>query len=589
MESKGVILFNRGSRMIVQAIVCLHSLRKHYDGKVTIFLESNTYPLEFEEICRSLEIDIVRLEERPDLPVLVQKSYIFEKTPYDRSLFIDLDTLIVGKIDEMFDYLESYDLCLTNFCDWKSSGNTIVGRIKRFKGCISEAQMTEAINGHNAINTGVLSFRKTDNLINFVRDVARLADNTSKNQKVFLADEIAMQILYPTASQTHNIDVFIAPSKFNTSVKYGNDIEDKRVIHNHGSKECIDTKNAKIWQDYFRDMRKNNTLNINDYLRYADKRLSQYIEAEKLEAGDLRKIYGKDVTIVTACDPIYVEVLRETFPNWIKYKKIDEHPVIVYVNGMSLNDNRLDFLRLPNVKMIPWEMENAENHREEMLSAFVFGPARDVETDYWLKMDADGFATDYKPLYDDEMKKFSICGHKWGYSWVEHIKKLDEWAKGHWKRKLRKAKPMIEDGKIEGRRFYHSKKRTASFIQLHKTEFSKFCVKIIKGNKLPCPSHDTFMYYVANRFDPSSVGTRNFKRHYGFTHGNGRAGAEAIREKLKLVDIEVLANKQNNINLDRDMSNSIPTLTYVDSKLKLPLICKVPEGENIVISIMEKR
>ena len=31
-ESRGIIMFNRGEKCIVRAIVCLYSLRKHWDG-----------------------------------------------------------------------------------------------------------------------------------------------------------------------------------------------------------------------------------------------------------------------------------------------------------------------------------------------------------------------------------------------------------------------------------------------------------------------------------------------------------------------------------------------------------------------------
>jgi len=199
-------------------------------------------------------------------------------------------------------------------------------------------------------------------------------------------------------------------------------------------------------------------------------------------------------------------------------------------------DPRLDFLRLPNVTIVPWKMENAENHREEMLSAFVFGAAENVKTDYWLKLDADSYATDSRPFIDNDMKQYAFCGHKWSYSRPEHINKLDEWAKGHWKKKLRGAEPMIKSGRVEGNRFYHNTKRTISFIQLHKTRFTKFCIKLLRERKLPAPTQDTFMFYVANRFDPDTVGTRNFKRDYGFSQGNGRRGVESIKNAIRLVD-----------------------------------------------------
>jgi len=312
-------------------------------------------------------------------------------------------------------------------------------------------------------------------------------------------------------------------------------------------------------------MREGNIANINQYIQYADKRLKKYLNGEdpmgprKPRTRKRRNRRNKDtnnkdgvtmksptgdgkVTIVTACDPKYVEILRHTFPNWRKYKKIDSYAVIVFINGMDVEaDPRLDFLRLPNVKLIPWskevDLDDVTDHREEMLSAFVFGTARYVETEYWMKLDADSYATDDRDFITDDMKKYdAFCGHKWGYSRPEHIEKLDAWAKDHWKRKLKNASPMIKEGKMHKNRFYHNVKRTISFIQLHKTRFTKFCVKSCRERRLPAPTQDTFMFYMAQRFNPSSMGIMNFKKNYGFTQGRGKNGPEWFSTEMKRID-----------------------------------------------------
>ena len=97
---------------------------------------------------------------------------------------------------------------------------------------------------------------------------------------------------------------------------------------------------------------------------------------------------------------------------------------------------------------------------------------------------------------------------------------------------------MITEGKTEGRRFYHNVKRTISFVQLHRTKFTRFCIKLLRDRKLPCPSQDTFMFYVANRFDPHTVGRANFKKQYGFTQGRGKNGPEWFKNRMEEVDRE---------------------------------------------------
>jgi hypothetical protein len=533
METQGVIMFNRGDKMLVRILVALYSLRKHYDGNITFYIENPCSCMdELEQSLKYFKCDVVRIPEKHEYKTLVRKNSLFENPPYDKTLWMDTDTVTVGTIDDMFNYLDEkdVDMCIPHFAGWVSDGNSIAKRINRFKGLAEERHIEEALKHHPAINTGILSFRKSDKWSKFVRDWTDLAHQGSL-KRIFIPDETAAQILYPSMSEW-GLKCFIAPTDFNVSVLHDHDkSKDRRIMHFHGDKHVLDHPNCDIWKNTFEEMCKDNIANINQFLQYADKRLKIY----------LSKKDGKfiDTTIVTACDEYYVEILKHTFPNWCKYKNIDQYPVIVFVHGMDIKkDPRLDFLRLPNVRLIPWSFPEADTHREEMLSAFVFGSAENVGTDYWLKLDADSYATDDRPFITDEMKQYAYCGHKWGYSRPDHIRALDEWAKGHWKRKLRKAPPMINEGRIEGRRFYHNVKRTISFIQLHKTRFTKFCIKLLRDRKMPAPTQDTFMFYVCNRFDPQLAGVMNFKKHYGFTQGRGKLGSEWFKNRMEEVDRE---------------------------------------------------
>ena len=552
-ENRGIIMFNKGTKCLVRAIVCLESLRKHWDGPITMYLEDT--PEEFHDVCKHYNVDIVKNDINNDRQVLVRKTEMMTNPPYDRTLWLDSDTVVMGSIDGMFDLLDHNDVVIPSFCDWYSNGRIYSKRIKRFENIAEKRHYKKALEENAAINTGILSFKKSGNWTKFVKDWVALADKGSE-KRIFISDEVSFQILYPSIEEW-GLSIVIADKKYNVSVKYGKDIKDKRILHAHGQKHCLDFELCSIWKDLFEDMKKSNTCMIKDYLKYADKRLRKYLNPPAS---------GSDVTIVTACDEKYIDILRETFPNWVEYKKIDSHPVIIFVNGIPLDDERLDFLKKDYITLIEWsekDLDNVTDHRELMLSAFVSGTAQYVQTDYWLKLDADSYATDFKPLYSDDMKKFDYCGHKWGYSRPDHIKALDKWAKGHWRGKLKKASPMIEDGRIENKRFYHNKKRTISFIQLHKTKFTKFCVKLCRERRLPAPTQDTFMFFVCDRFDPHLAGHANFKKNHGFTQGNGRRGVDAIREKLKEVD-----EKNNIVKKETEYNQSSEDLEndYFDPK-----------------------
>jgi len=532
--SQGVIMFNRGDSMMINAIVALYTLRQYYDGDITFYVQPPCSCMdEFKKSLRYFGCNVIELEDKSDYKTLVMKNSLFENPPYEKTLWMDTDTVTVGKVDEMFDYLDEHnvDMCIPHFAGWVSDGNSISKRIKRFEGIIEDKYINESLKNHPAINTGVLSFRKSERWSKFVKDWTDWAYKGSL-KGIFIPDETVAQVIYPSMHEW-GLKYFIAPTGFNVSVLHDHGkSKDKRIIHFHGRKSVLDVEACnQYFKPVFKELRDKNVANINSFIPYSHRRIKDYL---KKESGEV-----VDTTIVTACDEYYVEILRHTFPNWRKYKNIDKHPVIVFVHGMDIKkDTRLDFLRLPNVRMIPWSFPEADNHREEMLSAFVFGTAENVGTDYWLKLDADSYATNDTPFITEKMKQYAFCGHKWGYSRPDHIKKLDEWAKGHWKGKLRKAVPMINEGRIDGRRFYHNTKRTISFIQLHKTKFTKFCIKLLRDRKLPAPTQDTYMFYVCNRFDPHLVGTMNFKKRFGFTQGRGKMGAEWFKNRMEEVDRE---------------------------------------------------
>ena len=508
MTTRGVIMYNRGTKCVVRSIICMESLRKHWDGPVTMFLEE-PFPADYVNVLKHFNVDIIR-SDNPSTGTMVRSIEVSLQAPYDYNMWLDTDTIVIGPFDEMFDLLDNYDVAIPHFSAWWSDGRAISKRVKRYEGKCSDAIITEALNHHPAINCGVYSFRKDCKFLHDWLALAKKGDG-----KMFIPDEVAFQTLYPQFPSVH-----IAPMKYNVSVFHDPGTEDPRIIHYHGQKHVKDVPLCAYWKKAFAEATKKNLAGINSFLDIADKRLKKYVESG--EDGD--------VTVVTACDEKYIEMLRLTYPNWIEYKEIDQYPMIVFINGMELDDPRLDFLKSENITLIPWKVEGVP-HREEMLSAFVFGTAKYVRTKYWLKMDADSLATDRQPLISDEMKGYVFYGHRWGYSWTKDIQALDEWAKTHWKKKIKRAPAMFEQGHSDGRRFYHNNKRTASYIQLHNSSFVRDCATLA-GERLPVPSHDTYLFYIADRFG-LKYGSANFKKQHGFTFSGG---VDKITKAIKQID-----------------------------------------------------
>ena len=552
--SKGIIFYNKGSKCVVRLIVALRSLRRHYDGAIAVFFEAEEQKITAEE--KKLAEDIANtfnvtpiFDFNPSIHHLIRRIEVATKSPFDPTAYLDADILVVGKLDELFDKAVDCDLVIANFAKWVSDGHKIGGRIRCFEGRAPKEYIEDALKHLPAVNGGVWAFPKTSTIFPEWIDLSLKGVGRTP-----IPDEVAIQILLP------RYKCVILPDSFNVSVVYATNTEDKRIIHYHGRKHCKDFPLCRLWIEEFLGACRENLCDIRKYTdrKYGDRRLSAFLHgwtefkdlwpsvrevfpdapeltlstrpvvalpepipttltiSPPVSAGEFPCEFKNEVTVVTACDPKYIEMLKLTFPNWRKYKRIDEMPVVIFVNGMELTDHRLDFLRLPNVRLISWDLPGAENQREKMLSAFILGSSKYVETPWWMKLDADSYATNNRPLFDDSMKNFAFTGHRWGYSWQTHIAALDEWAEKHPDQRLH-GNPMFPRGQAQGRRFYHNRKRTISFIQLQSLEFTKLCASL-SGERLPVPSHDTLMFYIADKLG-LPFRAHNFKRHNGFDQG----------------------------------------------------------------------
>jgi predicted SAM-dependent methyltransferase len=465
-----------------------------------------------------MEVDQEKLDSS-----YVRKIAISKLTPYDQTVFIDADTLIVGKIDEIFDSINGHDISVTQFCNWSSGGRAIGRRIKGFAQYIPEETLEKALSFGPAVNTGVYGFPKNSPIFDEWLELAK----KGQSSRLYIPDEIACQILLP------KYNTKILDSKYNVSVKFGANDADKRVIHYHGRKHCRKFPLAEFWLKAFVNFLRNKEADVKEYISH-DNNLRKFLKSQYGwkyyvdECLTLLEINNDmetpitmptdeqpdhtNTTIVTACDPKYVECLKVTYPTWVEYKNINQFTIIVYVNGFEDNDSRLDFLRQhKNIKIIHWDMHNVDNHREKMLSSFVFGPARDVATKYWLKLDADAYAVNDKPLFHKGMENYVFCGHKWGYTKPHRwISALNQWSKKHTDI-IDKTDVEIDASKIKKNKYFHH--RTNSFIQLHKTEFIKIAAKLA-GDRLPIPSQDTFLWFVATKFNQPTW-RFNFKKYSG--------------------------------------------------------------------------
>lgn len=245
-----------------------------------------------------------------------------------------------------------------------------------------------------------------------------------------------------------------------------------------------------------------------------------------------------EVTLVTTVDQEHLPKLALSWQTWMHHRREFASMPILLIHDESINpnDRHCDFLRQhPKLRFVSWTMPEAPSQREKMLNAWVFVPAREVETPWYLKLDADVLATGQTQwcnaawFAQDEIGRLPayICS-PWGYTKpADAIERLDQWANAI--PGLQEQPPLDIRGRPGANCVGH--RRIASWCFLGNTAWTRE-VAAYANNRLPCPSHDTYVFYCAARRGDHVVRTR--MKEHGWRHVAGsiqrlqRCCAEAL-------------------------------------------------------------
>jgi len=511
------------------------TLRRHYSGRASV-LHDNDIPEWLAAILSSLNCQLLRI---PDIQegAFVKKTECMLISPYKLSVFIDADTVVLADPSPLFGLAEKHEFCCTQFSNWVTTGPKVKNRIMAWADLITPEQLDAALNFGAAINSGVLAFKKGSEIIKLWPEWTRLGAKDRRTPQV--ADEVPLHIICPQ----HPCHVL--PSVWNYSVKHEvHPLSEAKIVHYHGRKHVANFPPCRLWKDAYRDLlaafpqwRAELTQD------YGDRRLKPYLRAQQREERRKHPVtvlttanglkLGKitepstwalkeplpDMTIVTAVSAgKYVEKLRRNLPLWMNMANLNVQNFIVFSVNMDLHDMTLDFAReYPNVKVIPWFYKGI-SPRENAFSAFVFGTAQYVQTNYWMKLDADA-----KPIvgvFDwPDYKPYAIVSSPWGYSrnkgdavntkhWLNMLD--DAWIKLH-----PDAQPIFPPDLDPHKNYRHH--RLASFCSIERTEFTrdvaKFCEQATGEQRMIVPSHDTLVSVLADRMN-APVRKLKFKRWF---------------------------------------------------------------------------
>ena len=219
-----------------------------------------------ERIIRRMPPEMAIKTRRVERVVGKRPSYLTKPlvptwTPYERTVFIDGDTRIVGRFDELFEP----PLALTQFGDWVSLGRRMSGRIKLWMGLsnrIDELVRQQLASEHKAINTGVFGFHK-----GYVR-MAEWYEITQAGVGLMMTDELAMQVLHGDLPECQVFD-----DRCNCSPLYGaTKDEDVRIWHFHGSKHIKRDRGKELWWPAFERVYREDVAGIREWAGQYDRK-----------------------------------------------------------------------------------------------------------------------------------------------------------------------------------------------------------------------------------------------------------------------------------------------------------------------------
>jgi hypothetical protein len=246
-KTHGIIYYNVGKNYLVRLAVSLSSLRKVYDGQVSILCDFESLN-DCKAIADLFNADVIEVDfnKQSRNAKLFNKTILHKLSPYECSLYLDSDTIVIKDPRKLFKHADTSDFVATQFADWTPKTPLIAKRINEWKDI---ADVTKALEYPYAVNTGVFAFKKKSKLMRDWYDLA------IKGEGLFIPDEISCQIML--SSYQH----FTDGASFNMSCKYGSIGRRTAIIHYHGNKHCrMENKtylyNSNIWYNEFDSIRK---------------------------------------------------------------------------------------------------------------------------------------------------------------------------------------------------------------------------------------------------------------------------------------------------------------------------------------------
>lgn len=240
-DGGGITMLNLGTGHAVLLAVSVFSLRRFYDGPITVFCDENSQPYT-DLVCQAGNCHkyVLHGDEGVRHRSYSMKPILPSLSPYKYTIQMDTDMIVVGDFNEVWPHHDE-ELVLTQFSSWVSTGGMMSKRIQMYLDVQPEMTKKQLSKPHPAINTGIVAYGNHNKTAR-----KEWLEVTNQKHGKFIVDEIAMQVLSGTAPKCRILD-----DRHNCSPFYGVHKDRATIWHFHGSKHIRKEKGKELWLPEF--------------------------------------------------------------------------------------------------------------------------------------------------------------------------------------------------------------------------------------------------------------------------------------------------------------------------------------------------
>jgi len=193
---RGAIYFATGERYVREAINSAKSLKKHNPQlPIVLFTDMPDKPAVFdhiEKVTRDYKI------------AFKQKCHAFGQTPFEETLFLDTDTMVLGDVTPPFDLLAQHDMLMAAM-RWLDN-NHIPPRLVDFE------KPDPSRPDLKLLNSGVIYYRMNDRVRSFLDYWLQLMRDERVPDKMHEDQEVLYYILREKGDLARGVKIHLIPN-----------------------------------------------------------------------------------------------------------------------------------------------------------------------------------------------------------------------------------------------------------------------------------------------------------------------------------------------------------------------------------------